>query len=65
LVDGVGVNVTAPDLEYSPTTSKYLAVKLPLPEKLSAVLLDESTTTPQLGALIMTAPLTDRAFDAV
>jgi hypothetical protein len=37
----------------------------PLPEKLSAVLLEESTTTPQLVALMMAAPLMDRPFAAV
>jgi hypothetical protein len=62
---GVGENVTAPDLEYPPTTSKYFAVKLPLPVKLSAVLLEESTTTPQPDALMMAAPLIDSAFAAV
>jgi hypothetical protein len=38
---------------------------IPQPENFNALLLDESTTTPQLGVLMMTAPLRYRAFAAV
>ena len=64
-VCGLGVSVADPLRAYPPTMSIYLAVSFALPEIVSAELLEESTTTPQLeAAFTSTEPLIDRAPEA-
>ena len=61
---GAGVTLDAPVIESPPVTLMYLAVILDAPEAFNAVLLEESTTRPQLAALIVDAKPKVSAFAA-